>query len=315
MNLVFFGSGAFGLPTLERLVREHAVDLVVSQPDRPAGRKRVLTPTPVSAFATAHDLQLVTPETVNEPEATAKIRGVGADAFVVIAYGQKLGDALLDGVFAVNLHGSLLPKYRGAAPINRAMINGETETGVTVITVGPRMDAGAVLAGCRTPIDPRETAGELHDRLSALGPTLMLDALDRFAAGRLAPVEQDEALATRAPKIGRADARVDFAAPADVVRARINGLSPWPGCTVACGGEQGKLLRAETIDVSVDDATGPGSGPSRSAPGSIGTDGVIACSVGAVRLLEVQPAGGRAMSFEDYCRGRDVPAGTRFESP
>ena len=154
MRLIFFGSGDFGLPTLRKLTEVHDVVLAVSQPDRPAGRKRTLTPTPISRFAQDHSIEVFTPEKPNEPQAVARIRAAGADAYVVVAYGHKLGVELLDDLFAFNLHGSLLPKYRGAAPINWAVINGERETGVSVITLAQMMDAGELLARAATPIEP-----------------------------------------------------------------------------------------------------------------------------------------------------------------
>ena len=305
MRLVFLGSGAFGLPTLERLAPAHEIALVVSQPDRPAGRRRRATPTPVAERAQRRGFATIKPRDVNEPATVRAILGAGADAVVVIAYGQKLGPGLLAGPPAVNLHGSLLPKCRGAAPIQWTMINGEKEAGVTAIEVAPRMDAGAILGQRVTPIDPRETAGELHDRLAALGPEVMLEVLEKMAAGTLAPREQDETLATRAPRLTKADGTVDFAQPAEAVRCRVHGLTPWPGCTVVLNGARLLLRRVEIAPGGE-----PGSAPR--APGSIGPDGAIACAPGAVRLETVQAAGGKPMSFAAYRRGHDVPAGSRL---
>ena len=182
MRLVFLGSGAFGLPTLRFLDARHDLLAVVSQPDRPAGRKRKNTPTPVSEWAMAGSKMLLCPENVNDTEVVDSIRGLAPDALVVIAFGQKIGEPLLDGVPAFNLHASLLPAYRGAAPINRAMIDGCTETGVSVIELAQRMDAGNVHATRTLMIDPLETAGELHDRLAELGPEAVAEVLDAQAA-------------------------------------------------------------------------------------------------------------------------------------
>ena len=304
MRLIFFGSGDFGLPTLRKLTEVHDVVLAVSQPDRPAGRKRTLTPTPISRFAQDHSIEVFTPEKPNEPQAVARIRAAGADAYVVVAYGHKLGVELLADLFAVNLHGSLLPKYRGAAPINWAMINGEKETGISVITLAQTMDAGAVLATRALPIDPNETAGELHDRLAELGPEAILHTLRQFQEGTVEPIEQDPALATKAPKMTKAEGTVSFDQPAAKVRCRVHGLTPWPGCTIHLAGSPLKLLRVGVVDERSQSAEA----------GVVLEDLTIACRPGSVKLLEVQPPGGRPMSFETYCHGHQLPAGSRCES-
>lgn len=228
MRIVFLGSAEFGLPTLKRLHDRHEVVAVVSQPDRPAGRKRKLAPTPVAAFARDQGMTVHTTDDVNTDEFVDTIRRLEADAGIVIAFGQKLGQPLVAalGRLAVNLHGSLLPKYRGAAPVNWAVINGETETGLTVISLAQRMDAGLIYAQSATPIDPLETAGELHDRLAAMGPDLIEKVLADFDVGALQGREQDESQATRAPKLSKADGWVAFDADATQVRCRIHGLTP-----------------------------------------------------------------------------------------
>lgn len=316
-SVVFFGSGAFGVPVLEALHAERAVALVVSQPDRPAGRGGVLTPTPVSEWATRHELPLMKPEDCNAPEARDRIREAAAraaaiaqggqpgPAFAVIAYGQKMGPQLLGGVFAINLHGSLLPRWRGAAPYQRALMEGDREAGVTVIEVAERMDAGAMFATASLPIGPAMTASELHDELAALGPDAMLPVLRawRASGGSLQGQPQVEAEATRARKLSRADAWVDLSLPADRVRARINGLSPWPGCSLVVEGHALKALRARV-------ATGEAGAP----PGVVRADGAVACGEQAIELLEVQPPGGRVMPFAAWCAGRRVGAGARVSS-
>jgi methionyl-tRNA formyltransferase len=304
MRVVFLGSGAFGLPTLRALHATHEMPLIVSQPDRPAGRRRVLTATPVAAWAEAHRIPLMRPDDVNDAAIVRAIHASDADAIVVIAYGQKLGTELLDGQFAVNLHGSLLPKYRGAAPITWAMIQGETETGVTVITLAQRMDAGAVLATRATAIDPRETAGELHDRLATLGPDAVLEVLDKHERGTLRPAPQDETLATRAPKLTKADGTTGFDQPAALVRCRVHGLTPWPGCRVRLGDDTLRLLRVEVADTET---------PSDAPPGTLDPDGTVICRPGRLRLLEVQPPGGRAMPFEAFARGHRFDPSARLE--
>jgi methionyl-tRNA formyltransferase len=304
LRLVFFGSGAFGLPTLKRLVREHDILLVVTQPDRPAGRRRIPTPTPTAEFATSEHLALLKPENVNDRIVIENIRALNADAFIVIAFGQKLGPALLNNTFAINLHASLLPKYRGAAPINWAIINGENETGVSVIGLADRMDAGPIYAQAAIRIDPNETAGELHDRLAELGPRAVLELLDKYQRGKLIPQHQDDRLATRAPKLSKADGVIQFNQPSEIVRNRIHGLTPWPGCALVIDGRSLKLLRVQAIQFNSE----------QSMPGTVLNDFSISCGRGSIRPLEVQPPGGKIMSFDAYRNGQPVRPGMKVES-
>ncbi|MHC4272197.1 MAG: methionyl-tRNA formyltransferase [Planctomycetota bacterium] len=303
MKLVYFGSGSFGLPTLRHLAVAHSVVLVVTQPDRGAGRGRKLVPTPVARLAGEQGLEAIKTADVNDPTAVGPVGDSGADAFVVVAFGQKIGPAVLGDTFAINLHASLLPKYRGAAPINWAVINGDAETGVSVIAITQRIDAGDLLARQATPIDPMETAGELEGRLAEMGPQIVLETLSRYESGQLRPAPQDARLACRAPKLSKPDGTVCFDQPARAVQSRVHGLTPWPGCTVRLEGVHLKLLR---VDVAQDG--GPGD-----EPGRILDDGTVACGQGRVRLLAVQPAGGRSMSFEAYRRGHELAARSRME--
>jgi methionyl-tRNA formyltransferase len=303
MKLVFFGSGSFGLPTLRRLIAQHTASLVVTQPDRPAGRRRKLSPTPVGRIAEEHRLETVRTDDVNDPAVARRIAAAGAGAFVVIDFGQKIGPGVLGDVFAINLHASLLPKYRGAAPINWAVINGETETGVSVIRISQRLDAGDVLAREATPIDPMETAGELEERLSEMGPQIVLETLSRYQSGQLHPAKQDDRLASRAPKLSKADGTVRFDQPAEAVRCRVHGLTPWPGCTVLLDGERLRLLRVVVAE-----------GRQRhAAPGEVLSDRTVACATGSLHLLAVQPPGGKSMSFDAYCHGHPVGAGSGMQ--
>ena len=306
MRIVFMGSGAFGLPTLESLAAEHEIVLVVSQPPRPAGRRRVPTPTPVAAWSMERGLDLFTPDRV-DVEAVAKIAAAEGDAQVVIAYGHRIPPELVAAAFSINLHASLLPRWRGAAPINHAMIAGDEQTGVSVIELAPRMDAGRVFATRALPIDPRETAGELHDRLAALGPEVVAEVLEAHATGRAAAMasEQDESFATAAPKLAKADGRLEFTQSARTLRQRIHGLTPWPGCTITIAGTPVKLLRV--ADEPGDDGRGV-------SPGVLQADGRISTGGGGrLRPLEVQPAGGRAMSWDEFRRGRRLTGGEPVE--
>lgn len=215
MRIVYFGSGAFGLPTLEHLARHHHVLAVVTQPDKPAGRGSTLTPTPIGHWAALNlpSTPLLKPLKCREPAVVDQIRAFPADAWVVIAYGQKLPAQLLEGRFAINLHASLLPRWRGAAPINAAILGGDTVTGNSVITLADRMDAGLVLAQTNPPLTISEqvTAGELHDLLASDGPGLVERTLALHSARTLQGTTQDESLVTIASKLSKDDDHIDFA--------------------------------------------------------------------------------------------------------
>jgi methionyl-tRNA formyltransferase len=308
-EVVFLGAGAFGIPVLESLARAGRVRLVVSQPDREAGRGKRPTPTPVSEFALAHGLPLLRTADCNAPEDRARIREAASGAaMVVIAFGQKLSPELLEGAFAINLHGSLLPRWRGAAPVQRALMEGDAVAGVSVISLASRMDAGVVYAEAPRAIGPRETAGELHDALAALGPDVVSGVLARWAAGTLSHAVQDESGATRARKLSRGDAWVDLSQPASRVRARVNGLNPWPGCGAEVDGRAIVLRRCEAVEET--------EGAAKPA-GTLEADGTLWCGQGAVRILEVQPPGGRTMDFGAWARGARIagPAILRSAPP
>lgn len=284
----------------------HTLLAVVSQPDKPAGRGMKLTPTPIAEWvaATLPNVPLFKPTDINEPSVRDQLRAFNADAWVVIAFGQKLSSPLLEGVFAINLHASLLPRWRGAAPINAAILAGDTVTGNSVITLADRMDAGLVLGTSMRRIEPQQTAGELHDLLSADGPALVLDVLRRRSAGTLAPVTQDEAKVTKARKLSKADGVLDFELSAPSVRHKVHGLTPWPGVTVTVT-PQLALNPLPPIQLKVL-RVAEGDSPGGAQPGAfVDLDaGDVACGGGGtVRLLEVQPAGGKPMPWESFRRG------------
>jgi len=340
LRIAFFGSGEFGVHTLRAIAQEHTLVGIVTQPDKPAGRGGTLTPTPIGVAASAElpGTPLLKPPKCNLPEVVGQIRSWNADAWVVIAFGQKLGKALLEGVFAINLHASILPRWRGAAPINAAIVAGDSHSGNSVITLADRMDAGEVLASSRSEIGPTETAGELHDRLSAEGPDLVLRVLREFRSGALVRSLQDESLVTLAPKLSRADGYVDFSHDAFSCARRINGLSPWPGVTMALVDSNGtpidslKLCRAAverpertTVQLTGSPSESRGMSPAaEQAPRSTcsihpGTfldaqTGVVACRGGSsIRLIDVQPAGKRIMAWPDFARGRRLSGDERLE--
>lgn len=307
MDVVFFGSGAFGLPTLQRLAERHAVKAVVTQPDRKAGRGGKLTPTPIGAWAAEHlgGTPLMKPDRVSAEGPREDVRAIGADAWVVIAYGQKLSQQLLADRFAINLHASLLPRWRGAAPINAAILAGDPETGNSVITLAERMDAGFVLGQSRRPLDPALTAGEVHDLLAEDGPDLVERVLADHAAGRVEMSAQDESLVTIAPKLSKADGWLDFRETAEQCRRRVHGLNPWPCVTVAHRHEPVKILRVGVAD-----------GDASATPGTIldATLGTVACAHGtAIIIQSIQPAGKKPMDWQAYANGRQVKAGEVLE--
>ena len=311
MRLVFLGSGEFGIPTLQRIGADHDLVCAVTQPDRPAGRSRKPVPTAVGRWATERGLPLIKAPDVNEETIVRRVADLQPDASVVIAFGQKLGKSLVAalGGVSMNLHASLLPAYRGAAPINWALIRGERVTGVSVISIDPRMDAGLIYGSRQLDIDPASTAGELHDSLSRLGPDLVSEVLTRVQEGRIAGVPQDEARASKAPKLSKADAWVDFGATGCEVRCRIHGLTPWPGVQATWRRKSSndhqvlRLLRVREQPLA-----------HHAPPGTVLEDLSIAVGDGAVELLELQKPGGRPMGAADFARGHPFVAGDRLES-
>ncbi len=307
MKIVFLGSGEFGLPTLQALAREHTVVGVVTQPDRPAGRGGQLKPTPIGEFASTLGVPIWKPEKINTPDVAGAIRSLNADAWVVIAFGQKLGKALLDGVFSINLHASRLPRWRGAAPINAAILAGDAATGNSIITLAERMDAGLVLAQDQRPIEPQQTAGELHDLLAVDGVALVRRVLEQRSHGEEHSEPQDESLVTVAPKLSKSDGWVDFTASAEACRRRVHGLTPWPGVTVMREAKPDhpiKLGRVEVLDTHHQQQ-------------DVGTlidadRGVIASGQGSLRVIELQPAGKRMMAWDEFARGNRPERGERW---
>ena len=318
MKLVFLGSDEFAVPTLDALAgcSKHTIAGVVSQPDRPSGRGRHLHPTPVSQWALAHGLPLIRPASVNLDEVRQAIAQWNGAIGVVVAFGQKIGNDVLN-LFAhgcINLHGSLLPRYRGAAPIARAILNGETVTGLTLFRLVSRMDAGPIVWQGASPIEPTETAGDLRHRLALLGGPAVVATLDAIESGQAQFVPQDDSLATSAHKLSKLDSAIDWNQPAGVIAARIRGLFPWPGVHVRYVGQSGR-----TEEVLLARAVPEAAGPEPQAASASGEAGVlradlaVSAGLGAVRLLEVKPAGGRLMSFADYARGRHVRPGDILE--
>jgi len=300
------GSPAFAVPSLLRLIRDgHVLTLVVTQPDRPAGRGQALRPPPIKQAAKQHGLCILQPEKLNDPQVLAALSTARPDVIAVAAFGQFLPRAVreLPPLGCVNVHASLLPKYRGAAPINWALIQGETETGITIMRVEEGMDTGAMLLQRATPIALKHDVGTLHDHLADLGASALSDALQVLARGEAVWVPQNEAEATQAPKIRDEDCRLDLAGDPLAFVNRVRGLSPVPGAYLLRGGHRVKVLRGEGR---------PNAGP----PGVIlhieGRALVCGTGVGAVALLEVQPEGKRRMTGAEFARGQRLTVGDRL---
>ena len=306
LKIIFAGSGEFGVPTLKAILDAgHDVVQTYSQPDRPAGRGRVLTPTPIAQFALDRSLPLIRTENLNAETLPT------ADLLIVIAFGQKISPAVAHHarLGSVNLHASRLPKYRGAAPIHWAILRGETITGNSIIRLADKMDAGAVLGQSSVDILEAETTGELHDRLALDGAPLMLRVADDLAEGRAIETPQDESLATLAPKLSRKTSIIDWSQPAPLIARQICGLSPWPGCRVRLLESHGQeiarltLLRARVTQARAE------------IPGDIGSEGQVGTGdFSAIEILEVQPEGKRPMTLADFKNGRDWNPGMRLES-
>jgi methionyl-tRNA formyltransferase len=294
-RIIFAGSGEFGLPALRALLEAgYDVAQIFTQPDRPAGRGRAMTPTPIGAFAAEKNLPLIKTADINAEKLPP------ADVMVVIAFGQKIAPRVVDHprLGSINLHASLLPKYRGAAPINWAIIRGESESGNSVIRLASKMDAGAVLAQSWTLIPDLETAGELHDRLSRDGAVVVPHVVGELLAGTAIETPQDESLATIAPKLSREKSRLDFTRPAAELACQIRGMYPWPGCRVRLAGEKQTitLVRAVARTEAAGDTIGPD------------------LRVGGLEIVELQPEGKRPMSIAAYRNGHRWEPGMRLES-
>jgi methionyl-tRNA formyltransferase len=302
MKLAFMGSPEFSVPALKSLTAAgHEVAVVYAQPPKPAHRGQKETPCPVHQAALELGFPVRTPARLrrNEEE-VAFFRGLGLDAAVVAAYGLILPAEILQAPKrgCLNIHASLLPRWRGAAPIQAAILAGDTETGITIMQMDEGLDTGAMLLREATPIGPRDTAADLHDRLAAIGGRLILRALDE----RPVPVPQDAALSTYAPKLSREDARLNFTKPAVELERQIRAFTPWPGSLALLGDVVLKILAAEVVP-----------GAPEAVPGEILDDKLtIACGEGALRPTRLQRAGRAAMSAKEFLRGFSLPAGARF---
>ena len=346
MRIVFFGAGEFAVPSLRWLVNSpHELPLVVTQPDKPAGRGKQATPTPVAQRAIQEGLTIERCPDVNAPAFIERVKALRPDLGVAVAFGQKLLEPLRSAfaLGCINLHASLLPRYRGAAPINWAILGGERKTGVTAFKLVDRMDAGPILVTRETMIGPEETAGELHDRLAGIACDALGAALKLYEAGS-APegTPQDEAQATRAPKLSKADGFLRFAEAADQLSLRCRAMWPWPGARcryVSADGRSEEVAIASAAPIPEASAgperqaSGPPSGPRAQAsgppsepraqasgpadalpPGTITDVLTVATGKATLEIHSIQPAGKRIMSWQDFVNGRHVKPGDRMET-
>lgn len=312
MRLVFLGTGDFGAPVLRALLAAgHDVRRVISQPDRPVGRGQAVKPTAMHALADELGIEHVQAADVNA-HCFAVLFGDVELGFVA-AFGQKIGPGVLAAMprGCVNLHGSLLPKYRGAAPYQRAILAGERVTGVTVFQLDERWDAGPIWARRETEIGDTETADELHDRLAVIGADAVVEALRLIETGEARPLPQDAAQASKAPKLSKADGHVDFAQPSFRVVRRIHGLWSWPAAACEFVSHTGKRERVQLARAAVvDESRGPDE--TGVEPGVFLPDLSVQTEQGTLRLLELKPAGGKLMAFEAFANGRRIRPGDRL---
>lgn len=307
IRTVFMGTPDFALGTLEGLIAAGCNLVgVYTQPDRPKGRGKKLAAPPVKALALQHQIPVFQPPKMRDPQAVEQLQGLRPDLIVVVAYGQILPKAVLDipQHGCINVHASLLPKYRGAAPINKSIIDGETETGVTTMHMDVGLDTGDMLVKRSLAIGADETAGQLHDRLALLGRESMEETLKRLCAGELLAEKQDDALSNYAPMMKKEDGLIDWQQPASVVHNLVRGLDPWPAAYTH--------LAEDVLKIAATSVVGDLSG----APGTVlqaDADGVrIACGSGALLVRELQLPGKKRLAAGDFLRGRELPPGTRL---
>jgi len=304
-KIVFMGTPEFAVPTLQALAQGHTVVGVVTQPDRPAGRGQRVVESPVKQFARQAGLPIIQPQRLREPEALAQLTAWAPEIIIVAAFGQILKPAVLDlpPHGCVNVHASLLPRHRGAAPIPAAILSGNVETGVTIMRMDVGLDTGPILAQRAEPIHPDDTSLTLSERLSHLGAHLLLEVLPDYLAGKLAAQPQDEAQATYAPQLKKEDGHLDFTQSAADLERRVRAFTPWPGAFAVWQNQPIKILRAarvESVSGEPGEVLQTSQGPA------------VGCGSGGLLLVEVQPAGKKPMPAADFARGARGFVGARL---
>lgn len=307
-RILFFGTPAFAVPTLTALFAHgERIVGVVTQPDRPKGRGLVLAPSPVKELALGRGVPVFQPVKLKDPALHAELAALKPDLAVVVAYGRILPAAVINipTLGTINVHGSILPRLRGAAPIQWAIIRGEVETGITIMQMDEGLDTGDMLLIEKIPITDTDTAGTLAEKLAQVGANALCAALDRLRAGTLPPKKQDDALATLAPPLKKEDGIIDWSQPASTISCLMRGLDPWPGTTTSLGGKRARLFSPKVVVHEV-----------RETPGTIvrtGADGLLIATGQHYLLIgEVQLEGSRRMPLETFLRGHAIPIGLRL---
>lgn len=302
MRIVFIGTGEIGVPTLQSLLKsEHEIIALVTQPDKPVGREQRIEPPPIKKALERTTMSILQPSKIRDPEAIAQIRALQPDLIATMAYGQILPRDLLEipKLACLNLHASLLPRWRGAAPIQAAIAAGDSETGVTVMYMDEGLDTGDLLLQRRIDIRPDETGGSLHDRLAQVAPEALLESLRLLSGGNAPRIPQENSRATNAPKLGRENGQIDWSEPAEEIQRKIRAFNPWPGAFMKLDGKNLKIFAATIVDLS-----GTPGEVLRSENGLI-----VAAGERAVSLDEVQLEGKRRMRADAFLRGRAPKAG------
>jgi methionyl-tRNA formyltransferase len=309
LKIIFAGTPDFAVPTLAALIEAgHDVVLVLTQPDRPSGRGMKLKASPVKELALQHAIAVFQPETLKDVDTQARIEAVKADVMIVAAYGLIIPTNVLQmpRLGCYNIHASLLPRWRGAAPIHRALLAGDAETGVTIMEVVPALDAGAMVSKGVLPISERDTSQSLHDDLAKIGADLMVDAMQQLAeAGNLPATIQDESLVTYAAKLQKAEAGIDWTESADLISRQVRAFNPFPVAHAILNGEVCRIWMATQSDVV-----------SNVKPGTIldiGTNIQVACGKGALIVEELQLPGGKRLKAKDFIAGQNLKVGQQFE--
>jgi methionyl-tRNA formyltransferase len=300
MRVLFIGTGEIGVPVLRWLIKspEHELIGVVTQPDKPVGREQRIEAPPIKAALAGNDVRILQPKRIKSEEAIAEIRALAPDVIVVMAYGQILSSAILEipRIACLNLHASLLPRHRGAAPIQAAIVAGDRETGVAVMYMDEGLDTGDLMLETRIEIAPDETGGSLHDRLAEIAPRALKEALENLQAGTAPRIPQDSSGATYAPKLEREHGRIDWSEPAALIERKIRAFNPWPGAFTILRDEAGTERKLKVYCASVVDSCS-------ADPANL----VIPVRDGAVKLEEVQLEGKRRMSAAEFLRGHTAP--------
>jgi methionyl-tRNA formyltransferase len=313
LRVVFFGTPAFAVPSLEALIRSaHQVVAVVSQPDRPKGRGHAVQATPTKVVAEASAIPVLQPAKIRDESFLQRMRDLRPDLGIVVAFGRILPDALLaiPRLGMINVHASILPSYRGAAPIQRAVLAGDAETGVTIMRVITEMDAGPTFAVASAPIPPDATSGEIEGALAPLGARLLLPVVADLAAGRAVETPQDASRATHAAKITKAEGAIDWTEPAGAIHNKVRGLQPWPLASTRLAGER-LVLRRTSPAPAIESGLASSAGTVIRAHGH---ELIVACGgATALRILELQPEGRRTMTAREYLAGHGAVEGVRFE--